>query len=213
MSTLTVYSGTADQYVRSIDAAWANARAGTGTLVNVDGAVLIAGTRFAGSYFVYQTFVGPFDTSSLGGSASISSVALSLNCNSAPGATISLSAVNYDWGASVTTGDFRDGTALGALTVMGSASIGVSASGYQTFSDSATFKAFINQTGDTRITVVADDDINNVTPTGEQYAAFDSADTGGSTTGPKLVITYSGGGGGGYVPFNPWPQLAPILGQ
>jgi hypothetical protein len=208
VSTLVVYGDTSDGYVNStsgIDGpdgpsgTYADARNGTGQQ-------LWANTNFNGYYINHLAFTTDWDyvlyaideaflswdTSSLGSSASVSSVVMQLT-SYYPGGGGTQQVRLYDWGTSLTTADFRTGDAFAALTLLcHAADSSFAFSNTVTFTDDA-FAANVNKTGSTRVVMAANYLASNTSPDsgGTSGAALYYADNAGTTYDPKLTITYT----------------------
>lgn len=181
----TVFAGTAD------DGVFAEDKAGPG-------AALIS--ALVGSNYLYvadaegevsETFVS-FDTSSLPDSDTVSAAVFSLygTGDLSFEGTGTLQARIYDWGASVTTGDYRTPAQFAALTLVATATAAsLSSSAYNDFTENgANFQTAISKTGTTFIVVCtapfAADSY------GDNFFGFLSADNTGTTNDPKLVVTH-----------------------
>lgn len=195
MSTLTVFGDTADGYVQSFGAVYSTVRSGDSLLLDPGGADQMAfGQRIdGGTYAVEEGFIA-FDTSSLGASAIISAVALSLYGVSDQSTTnFTAEARVDDWGATCTTGDFVAGGSLSTLTRVATfASAGFAVGAYNAFSEDGTnFQSNVNKTGTTRLVLCSANTVANITPTTREYLQCNSANAAGTTNDPKLVITYT----------------------
>lgn len=196
VSTLTVYSDTADGGIRSDDATYATARSGSSFTLNA-GEVsfgIQVGQYFDGAtYQLFETFFS-FDTSSLGTGAIISAATFSLYGASDDTTTdFTMEARLRDWGATLETSDWVAGASLSGLTSLATfATSGFSIAGYNDFTDVA-LPANVNKTGSTRMIVVSSLLTAGTTPTttGERLRVW-TADQAGTTTDPKLVVTYTG---------------------
>lgn len=198
----TVFAGTSDDGIQSNDATYANAAAGTGstfdlnsTINGEDTAVEISHSSDSG-YGISEGFFS-FDTSSIADSDSVSAAAFAIKENSGYGSIFTQSdtfeARIYDFGASVTTADWRNPTQFNALTRVATlATSSWATTGYNTFAEDGTnFQTAVNKTGTTYICLLTSRFASNTAPTGIAYAGLMSADNAGTTDDPKLVVTHA----------------------
>lgn len=203
MSSLVVFSGTADGLLRCNNATYLTARSGGGTfLTNTSATTAICGQEFfSGQYYCYECFFG-FDTSSLGAGASVSAAVLSLYGSSAQvgGSSAGIYRARlHDWGATVDTADWVPGASLSGKTLLAHlAHSSVSQSAYNDFVDDA-FAANVNKTGTTNIEMTTDRMEAATVPTAAEYETWVMADNAGTTQDPKLTVTYST-----YTPTDPF---------
>lgn len=195
MATLTVYSGTGDGYIQSLGATYSTVR-GAGDDLSADTASdLSVGQAYAGPYFVFESFLR-FDTSSLTSGATVSAAVLSLvlsDDNS--GTDFTLEARSSTWGGSLQTSDWVNGGSLGSSNLLASRSTsGMTSVGtrYDLTSDAA-FPGAVSKTGNTDIFLSSSRQRGNNTPTGLEFQAYYSADQSGTTSDPRLVVTYTTG--------------------
>ena len=207
MSTLVVYSDTTDGYIYGVDGmddefdgydgSYASARA---TPTGADAAAVFwaVGQVTYGSFFViynvYESFLS-FDTSSIGGSGTVSAAVLNLTSYADNSTTdFTIEARLRDWGASLTTADWV--TSLSALTLLAhrdTSSGWTPATAYDLTDDA--FAANVSKTGSTRLLLCSDHTTANTAPTGYESVSSYSADYTGTTRDPKLTVTYAAGGG------------------
>ena len=123
---------------------------GAGASAVTSGSNYIVGESNDGGGTGYEGFLA-FDTSAVVGT--ITSATLSLwSTNDASLTDFTFEARLYDWGASITTADWRAKTSLGALTLVASRStVGWSTSAYNVLTSEAAFLSGINQSGTTRL--------------------------------------------------------------
>lgn len=166
-----------------------NAAAGQNAADN-DGELQIEnGFGGAGStYNIGRSFV-LFDTSALTSGATISAAVLSLNSGGAKDGTTAVDIVS---------GSPASNTAIVAddYDQCGSTSFGSIAStsnGYNDFTLSAAGIATISKTGVSKFCARHNGDLNNTTPAARHYSYMRSADLSGTSTDPKLVVTYTVG--------------------
>ncbi|MGR6923080.1 hypothetical protein ACU635_53250 [[Actinomadura] parvosata] len=206
----TVFSSTADGSIESADgSAYSTARAGTGTLfVDTNPNNIDVGQTHP-VYLVYEGFIS-FDTSSIPDAATVSAVALALWLTAdQSNIDFTLEARTYDWGSSLTAGDWVPGANLGSLTLLASlATSGIGATGaYKTFASEVAFLAAPNiKTGIVHVMLSSSRTRLNTAPSSNiEKCTFSAADTTGTTQDPKLTITHAGGDGS--LPlFRPYPN-------
>lgn len=204
MTTLTAYADAADEYLNSLDPAYATARSGGTLSVSPDWtSVLEVGQRYYDTtgegdfaYAIREGFVG-FDTSAIGDTDAISAAVLNVTSfedNSDTDFTIQ--ARLSDWGTSVTTADWVAGGSLSGLTLLATyaTSSGFTANTAYDLASETAFTSNVNKTGSTRMLLCSSRTVGNNTPTGSEYVGIKSADTTGTTSDPKLTVTYSAGG-------------------
>mgnify|MGYP001239063831 CR=1 FL=1 len=199
-TVITIYSDTVDGYIESSDTStYSLARAGTGDSIQADDAStwFYVGQLFGElslAYSALESFVS-FDTSPIPDGAIISVVDFSLVADSnAPAVNFICRARTKDWGASLTTADWVAGASLSALTLLAeydTASGWVADSTY-TFTESGNaFKNAIDKTGSTRFLLCSSRTETGNTPTNDERILAFSADQSGTSSDPKLDITYS----------------------
>lgn len=173
-------------------ATYANDAAGTG---NLEVKTTDSYTGQAAGYECDETFL-EFDTSGIPDTATIDSATLFLygiNDNSVTDFTLEVYA--YDFGAAVTTADFRNSAALAALYAAGgllaskSTAGGIADNAYTAFTSGAAFLAAINKIGNTRLIVASDRHRAVTTPTGQERIQWNLRTTSGKE--PKLVVAYT----------------------
>lgn len=136
-----------------------------------------------------------FDTSSIGGGSTVSSVVLDLFLvidNSTTDFT--MNARDNAWGPTLTSGDYVAGASLSGSTLLASIfSSGIGATNaYKTLTSQAAFLTATNiKTGSVQILLCSSRQEGNNTPSGNEYLVFSAADFSGTTQDPKLTITYT----------------------
>lgn len=194
MGTLTAYAATGDNALGCSNSTWATARAGTGAYADSSSATSheIGASYYAPTYYVNEYFA-EFDTSSIPDGATITGATLALYGKASTGSW-TLECGAHDFGASVGTEDWLDGTDLGSVTVLGTrSSSGWTNSGYNDFSDSnGGLATVVSKTGVTRVAVWHERSRTGTAPTNGQYADVWSAneDQSGERR-PRLTVTYT----------------------
>lgn len=199
MTTLTVYSSTADGYIASEGTSYSLAANGTGdTFAALDtmlGGNLGQWTSSGPRYYFWESFI-QFDTSSIPDSAGITSATLYIY-GSDDGSTtdFTIEARLHDWGASLTTADFVTGANLSSKTLLASFNTsGFSTSGYNEFTENGSnLRNNINKTGTTYIILCSAEQTNESPPPTDtsEYVGIWLSDQTGTSNDPKFVITYS----------------------
>jgi len=213
----TVYAGTADDTILSISesGSYSAARAGTGDVFTlnsdaVDGngetLTLFAGDiNFADETIIVGLSYIAFDTSSLPDTDAVSAAALSLFEANGTGVYDTVNngattyrAYTYNWGASVTTGDWRTAAQENALTILATLASGsISANAYNAFTESGTnFQSAIAKTGTTYLLIGTSRTAAGTAPGTDTQQTFEyyAADNTGTTNDPKLVVTHASAG-------------------
>lgn len=211
MSTLVVYSNTTDGYVASDRTAggttndYSTVRAGFGLTADTTGVSLWLGQYWAydtdfdeNALAVFEVFLG-FDTSSIPDGDTVSAAVLNLTSQVDNSTTdFTIEARLYDWGATLTTADWVAGASLSGLTSLATKTTasGFTAGTAYDFTDVA-FAANVNKTGTTRLLLCSSRTTAGTSPTIDvsEYVSAYSADQTGTTSDPKLTVTYSAGGG------------------
>ena len=193
--TLTVYADTADDEVISNHGTYTTAADGGGTLAlrGSTETAQVVGQQKPGDYYCHEAFES-FDTSSLADSGiTLTGADLSIYVAWNPTETAwTLQARAFDWGASVTTGDFRTRAQLSALDLLASLASGSLGTGaYRTLTAESAFLSAIVTDGTTRIVLCSDRHAAGTAPTNYELISYSTADAGGTTQDPKLVITYT----------------------
>ena len=194
MSTTVVYASGESGVVRatSLNNYLESAR-GDGSF----GVFTTQATAYAGqlvsSWFIYQAFL-TWDTSAVG-TDTVSNVDFEVD-GVADNSTSDLvvESYAYDWGATLTSADFRDSDvdipALGSIIASHDTASGWTlTAGYnQTMGALTAFDSAINGAGDTRIVVISDQHRLESEPTGNEYVSFECV---GATNDARLTITHA----------------------
>jgi hypothetical protein len=189
----TYYSSTSDGSVRCVDAHYAHARDGTGTLsLNPGGstAIVVGQTLASSNYYLDRGFMY-FDTSAIGASSTVTDVSANFTLTADASATdFDITIVSSTAADPLTTGDWGNvgSTSFGAVTTVGIAvnsntSVTLNASGI----------AAINKAGITEFAFRSSLEIANTAPTGWDRVFIASADHGTPSYFPYLSVTYTSG--------------------
>lgn len=186
MATRFVFSDTADGYVQCSNADYATARSGAGSRVqnSVDD-TLYVGQQFTGSTYVVSQLFIQFDLSSVGSISSVTFSARMENDFSTTDFTINVR--SYDWGGTVSTADFIDGSLLSANTLLATFDTSTTAlNSYQNFVDSA---LLANVASTYRMMMCSSRTESNTTPTGNEYMGITSRNNTTAYAGPcRLTV-------------------------
>jgi hypothetical protein len=197
MSTLIVYSSTADEYLRSWSTTlgYSSVRAGTASFQDASptGTDVYVGQSGPSNFSIYQIFHS-FDTSAIGVNGSVSSATLNLTpYGKSDYTTFAIEARLHDWGAEVTSADFVAGDDLGNKTLLAtfpSTADWLPPTKVDFISDPG-FISSINKTGITPMVLVSERNRLGVSPTGLEYVAHFSSDRSGTSNDPKLTVQYT----------------------
>lgn len=194
MTVATIFAGTNDGQMRCNNATYLTARSGGGTFtVDTTNTDQLSGQElFSGQYYCYE-YALDFDTSAIPANAIISSAVLSLAAGTKGDGTTSAihRARLSDWGATLTSADWVPGASLAALPLLAHiAQTAVATSGYNALTDDA-MAANIVKGGNTRMLMVTDRMEAATVPTTTEFVRWRTSDTAGTTSDPKLVITYT----------------------
>lgn len=193
MTTSTFYSVTLDGGIDSESGVYATARAGnqlgaaTG-LTSVD-----VGQSTAGAYEVLEAFFY-WDTSAIDDTDTIDSATLSLYGNFDNSTTdFVMEARAHTWsGSGLTTADWVAGADLSGKTLLATFNTsGFSTSAYNDFTSDAAFVSNISKTGNTELLVCSKEQTDNSAPTTAEWVRVSTADVGGTTQDPKLVVFHT----------------------
>lgn len=214
MSILTVYPDAGDPGTttiegvvarRPVDESWATISAGAGnytdSINDFGSGIYIKASATTNQWYALHRLIFLFDTSSLGAAATISAAVLSL-CGTAKVDGLSITP-NIDiypsTPASNTTLANADYAQVGTTSMTGTSPItyaAFNAAGYNDFTFNSTGIGNISKTAISKFGARnANYDVSGTTPTWTVNAASSlisaAADTAGTTSDPKLVITYT----------------------
>ena len=193
MAVLVFYSDAADGFISSNNASYDPARSGSGSTLTADttNTTATVGQYYYSSYYCYEAFIS-FDTSALPDSVTPSSAILNLYGfqDNSTNADFTFEARVYDWGTTLTTGDYVAGASLSALTSVATLSTasGWTTSGYNNLTDVA-LPANINKTGTTRLICCSSRQTNNTAAVGFESVSFYTTDETGTTKDPTITVT------------------------
>lgn len=193
MTTDTFYGIEGDGRLYNLDSVYANARASADTVSTT--ATERIGQVYnsaGGTYACYELFVA-FNTSTIVDTAVVSAATLSMDGAGDSSTTDFTAQVRPKvWTPSgLTTADFVAGADLSSLTLLATWASSSYSSGYNNFSSEAAFNSAINKTGNTELLIHSDRHAAGTTPSGNEYVLFTMANETGTTTDPKLVVTYT----------------------
>lgn len=193
MTTTISFADATDGHITSHSASYASAKAGAGLSASTGLGTAIWGIAFGGAipgeYSLDETFLSftySTPTELVVGAYIEAHVFNALS----PSVTRTMRWLEYDWGASLTTADFRTQAQLAALTTM--AEIGPSVedapAGQAIFGGSETLATRVASAGPLRVVGVSDREQAGTTPTVDERSTIYSADASGTANDPRLVI-------------------------
>ena len=195
MSTTVVYASGESGWISSENGTYLTAARGAGTTT----AGATAATGYVGQlpgFAVYQTFL-TWDTSAVG-TDTVSIVDFEVDgTTNASVFDFVLETYAYDWGATLTSADYRDSDsgipALGSIIASYDTAGGwaITAGYNQTMGALTAFAAAINGAGDTRVVVISDQHRLESQPTNNEYVSFECT---GATNDARLTITHAASG-------------------
>lgn len=197
MTVSTFYSSTADGYIDSFHATYATARAGAGFTVDTAGEFHSIG-QYAPGFYVDEGFI-EFDTSAIPDTDVISAVTLSLYGKTDNTITnYNIQCIPFDWGGTLTSADWQDGTEQAALTVLADlTTVGISVAGYNDLintSSSVPMIAAISKTGTTRFVITSSLTRAGTQPTtAELFEYWGGREAQAGERRPRLVVTHAAG--------------------
>ena len=187
----TFYSGN-DGYLRSAWDSYLTARLGNVSEIDTAGTSLRVGQQFQDpNYNVWESFI-EWDTSILDNAPTVASMSLYGLSGGDLSTNFTAEARAFDYGASLTSLDWRPGADISGYTLVSSfATSGFTTAGYNDFASEEAFLASVNVSGPTRIFVSSNRTRLGTAPTGGEYCYFYSSDQGGTAQDPKLVLTHT----------------------
>lgn len=211
MTTTIVFGEASDGAISSQNNTYSTARAGSSLAVNSTGTYLTAnGTNdppvsggtgvgqveLGGFYVLVEAFLAfDLDSASIPGGDSITDADLVLVQDSGQSTGYTINARAYDWGASLTTGDWVPGSDLSSLDLLASHAVASTSSGTRTFvSNGSELVDFTeaNRAGVARM-VLASSELESGSAPGSiqtRHIRFFAANASGTTNDPRLVIEH-----------------------
>jgi hypothetical protein len=198
-TTIRPASTQADGFIRSDSATYATARgsyvAGT---VNNGNTTFITGQRLsAGTYNLFQGFIGDLDLSVIPAAAVVTGVTFEYTTNSSTiSAASDLEMLGFDAGATVLSGDYQNGTAVAGLTNYGTIDATANNAATTTYQQAmnaagiAAVQAAVTAAGKFGIALIATDFVNNVAPSGEGRYTIRASEDATAAYRPALIIDY-----------------------
>ena len=193
MTTTISFADATDGHVTSHSASYASAKAGAGLSATTGLGTAIWGLALGGAIpgeysldEVFLSFTYSTPTELVVGAYIETHVFNALS----PAVTRTFRWLEYEWGASLTTADFRTQTQLAALTTL--AEIGPSVedapAGQAIFGGSDALSTRVASAGPLRVVGVSDREQAGTTPTVDERATIYSADASGTANDPRLII-------------------------
>lgn len=194
MTTTIVFGDAADASVTFASASYATALAGGGTSSILNSTTLPFGQgfdtpAFPGVYSVVQAFVSfTFSAPAATERVVASYVRCYVTASYSLGIPRILDWAEYDWGASVDTGDFRPQSVIGSLTSYARVA-NVQNYGANVYAGTDALNTRIASGGPLRLVGASDRARAAITPTSDERNEIYSADASGTTGDPALVFT------------------------
>lgn len=183
MPTTVIYCDPIDDTLTSISSVSYSAAAnGSGSLSSDGGGSLslVTGQEFiGGEYRCYESFL-QFDTSLIADGDCSLTLAMDTDVTDTD---FNFEVRSFDFGASITTADWRTPAQIAALTLAGSGSTAGWTSGTKNFVVS------FSPNATTKYLCVSDRQRSGTAPSGEEVLLYKSSDVSGTTDDPKLTIT------------------------
>lgn len=194
MTTWVIYSDADDHYVFCVDASYANAREGVGTLSATTGTDnAAAGQWNTASPRCYEAFFS-FDTSGVD-VGTPTTVELGLTLVSTSPASLDIGVAEKGSAIAGDTSDFIAGSSLAGLDQFGTYSF-ASDSGDITI----TGPSDVARSTDYALVVYGQDQSDNVAPTGSDFVSFRTSERTGTADDPFLLIAIPSAAGS-FLPF------------
>jgi prepilin-type N-terminal cleavage/methylation domain-containing protein len=199
-SPATFYATSSDGFIAAFSNVYLTAHnATTGTVYN-NYSIYVGQVYSSNNYQIYRSGLF-FDTSALPDNATITSAKVSLYLPSGYDLSITDFVLDLVWGGfldnPLVAADYSDlpkggptGLVLGSTNTSGLISEGwndISVSCCSPFSGIA----WISKTGITQFGLMSSRDVNSNAPTGNEYVVFQDYDRGSTSTGPRLIISFT----------------------
>ena len=189
MATYVIYADAADGYVSSENTTYSTARAGSTLDAQTGYAQVFCGQeKTVGTYYLYEAFLS-FDTSSVPAARTSATLSLYVHDDSSTAADFTINARAYDWGSTLTTGDFVAGASLSGNALRASRSTsGLTLNAYNDLTSDSSFVS--NLSNPVRLLLSSSRMENGDVPgtSTQEYIAFRSTDQTGTSNDPKLTI-------------------------
>lgn len=196
MSSLTVYANIEDGHAAANNATYSTAKTAATSVDNTGLTFNVGQWFFSAAYNIYEGFIS-FDASAIADTSLVTAATLDLNVSAldASGSAFTLK-VGYRsaWTPPLDTSDWvNSGTIESAPSIdaagcsIASGSIATSAYNVMTLSNLSN----ISLTAKTKFLAYTDRMVSSSAPPGAEYVTINSADTTGTTSDPRLVITYT----------------------
>lgn len=187
-TTYTIYGDASDGYLQSASSSTYSTAQGSAASSDTSSTVFLTGQRKNGAnYDIYEGFLA-FDTSGVTGSVTAATLSLYGGFDAST-TDFDYQARLYDWGASLTTGDWIAAGSLSSQQLLASINTSSWAGSYMALTSDSAFPSSINKTGFTRIITCSSRVVAGTQPTGDEYCYASSADETGTTQDPKLVVS------------------------
>lgn len=211
MASYTFYAATGDGMLSSTAPNWSGCQSGTSMALDDTGNAATLGQTFldltgvGGGYIygAYQYFLA-FATSGIPDDDTVTSATLSLWCtHKLGGGEWSVEATSYNWGGTLETGDWRNASTYGALTVRASKSVSaITPDQYNALNSSSLASAV--STGGSTYLLLCSSQFDGIAAGGYDTATFCTADQTGTANDPKLEVTTTDTPASGSAPLIMW---------
>lgn len=192
MTTTICYGDTADGYLENFSATYSTALNGGGTWSVADTAATTVrwGQKFSSpNYFTTEAFLSWSFTVPAGEVVTAAYIRLSASSAANTAVTRALEIREYDWGASMTTADWRTAAQFGALTNMATIDSAQNAGVLYMSAGSSNLVDRLALTSPVRVVCTSDRQRQSTTPSVDEEAYFISSDYGGTGYDPALIFT------------------------
>lgn len=197
MPSYTIYGDAASGYINSNGSTYAAARDGTGTINAGTTTHYVGQDRVGTTRYCYESFVG-FDTSSIDDAETVTAVTATfiVGLNSST-TDFNVQLQEYNWGATLTTADWRTGGGAGQLAGLTDWATAISTSGLgasMVFTGNAAFISGVNKTGLTYFILSSSRHESGTAPSDgvPEFVLFYSPAESGTANDPVLDITTAG---------------------
>lgn len=191
MTTTIAYGDAADGYLENFSSSYSTALAGSGTfgIVNDNDTKVRIGQNFTTpNYFVDESFISFAYTVPAGETVATAYIRLRNLSADGTATTRALVMSEYDWGASMTTADWRNTSQLNALTTMATIDAANNAGNLYMSAGSNNLNTRLASASPLRLVCTTDRVRAATTPSGAEQSYFISADSSGTGDDPALIF-------------------------
>jgi hypothetical protein len=192
MTTTICYGDAADGYLENFSGTYTAARDGTGTYSIVDTSDTVArwGQKFSGgTYFASEAFLSWAYT--VPATETVTAAYIRVRASSAlsTGVTRALEIREYDWGATMTSADWRTAAAFSALPQIANIDSAQNAGTLYISAGSTTLVTRLASASPLRVVCTSDRQRSSTTPSVDEEAYLSSSDASGTGDDPALIFT------------------------